>query len=143
MVARGGAQMSQQIKCLVLTGLLLVLSACASGPTVKELTNANYGRDMKAEECVKIAEELISNNLKDPGSAHYKNQPCFKGYWKSAPLFGQSLQFGWLQKGEVNAKNSFGGYTGFSPYMVLIRDGSAVRYCIADNDGVCIPRNVQ
>ena len=118
---------------------LFLLSGCASGPTQEQLLSADYGRDMTAEECISIAEQVIANSLKDPSSAQYRHAPCSKGNWSSVPILGMSVAFGWMQLGEVNGKNSYGGYVGFRLYQVLIKDGMAVRYCIADEDGICIP----
>lgn len=115
------------------------LAACASGPTQEQLSGANYGRDIPAAECVAVAERVIADRLKDPGSAQFRNSQCFKGYWNSVPLLGMDVKFGWIQKGEVNGKHSYGGYVGFRPYQVLIRDGAAIRYCISDADGICMP----
>jgi hypothetical protein len=33
----------------------------------------------------------------------------------SVPVLGMEAAFGYLQKVEVNGKNSFGGYVGFRP----------------------------
>jgi hypothetical protein len=118
--------------------LLLFLAGCASAPTQEELSNANYGRDMTVEECRSVAEQVIAYSLKDPTSAQFRHGICRQGYWSSVPILGMSVAFGWTQEGQVNAKNSFGGYVGFRPYQVLMRDGEAVRYCVADADGLCM-----
>ena len=115
------------------------LAACASGPTQEQFSNANYGRDLSPIECVAVAEKVIANSLKDPGSAQFRHSQCFKGHWSSVPLLGMGVEFGWIQQGEVNGKNSYGGYVGFKPYQVLIKNGTAVRYCINDKDGICVP----
>ena len=110
-----------------------------TGPTKEEITNADYGHDMSPEECTTIAQQFITNKLKDPGSAQFRNNTsCVKGYWNASPFQGLSVAFGWLQIGEVNGKNSFGGYVGFTPYQVLIKDGIVIRYCITDQDGLCL-----
>ena len=119
--------------------LLPLLAACASGPTQEQMSNANYGRDILAAECVSLAERTIANSLKDPSSAQFRNSQCFKGHWGSVPVLGMGVEFGWVQKGEVNGKNSYGGYVGFRPYQVLIKDGAVIRYCISDRDGICMP----
>lgn len=115
------------------------LAACASGPTKEQLANANYGRDMSPTECVAVSERVIANSLKDPGSAQFRHSQCFKGHWGSVPILGMGVEFGWIQQGEVNGKNSYGGYVGFRPYQVLIKNGTVVRYCISDKDGICVP----
>lgn len=45
----------------------------------------------------RLARDFVSKSLKDPGSAEFRNQSRLCG--------------------EVNAKNSFGGYTGFRRFM--------------------------
>lgn len=118
------------------------LAGCASGPTQEQMTNANYGRDISTQECTSLAERFIANTLRDPAAAQFRNAGCSKGHWGSAPILGMGVEFGWLQTGEVNGKNSYGGYVGFRPYQLLIRDGVVIRYCISDKDGVCIPSSI-
>lgn len=122
--------------------MLPLLAACASGPTQEQMDRADYGQDMASAECIVIAERLIAGQLKDPSSAQFRNSStCFKGYWKNVPVLGMKAEFGWMQAGEVNGKNAYGGYVGFRPYQVLIKNGRAIRYCISDKDGLCMPSN--
>lgn len=118
---------------------LLLLCACASAPTSVEMSNADYGRDVTPQDCVRIVEEVIANALRDPGSAQFRHTQCERGYWTSVPILGMPVAFGWWQRGEVNGKNAYGGYVGFRPYQVLMKDGAAIRYCIADHNGICSP----
>lgn len=118
----------------------IALTGCASAPSQQEMGSADYGSEMSAAECKTLAQQTISNKLKDPSSAQFRNeQPCFKGWMSSVPIMGLKAAFGYLQKGEVNGKNAFGGYVGFRPYMVLMRNGTVVRSCITDADGICMP----
>ena len=73
---------------------------------VRAEKNAEEARkDKKREEFEKhqkitvISQYLVRNSLKDPDSAEFKNQDG--------------------QCGEVNSKNGFGGYTGFTRYIVV------------------------
>ncbi|OZI57639.1 hypothetical protein [Bordetella genomosp. 4] len=50
----------------------------------------------------RMAEEFVAANLKDPKSAEFRNQNGFCG--------------------EVNSKNSFGGYTGFQRFIAASRE---------------------
>lgn len=119
--------------------LLPLIAACASGPTPEQLAAADYGAETHPAECTALAEKVIADALKDPSSAQFRSAPCFKGYWRSVPLLGMDLAYGWIQQGEVNGKNVYGGYVGFRPYKALIKNGSVVRYCISDKDGTCMP----
>lgn len=127
-----------KIKFAVLA-FMSFLTACATGPTQEQLSNADYGRDIPTDECTTTAQHIVADSLKDPSSAQFRNTQCFKGYWGSAPILGLDVAFGWIERGEVNGKNAFGGYVGFRPYQVLIKDGSVVRYCITDQNGLCVP----
>ena len=60
----------------------------------------------KPEPKILIAREVVKANLKDPNSANFKNERVS----------------GVVVCGEVNSKNSYGGYNGFGRYMV--QDGA-------------------
>ncbi|MEN3113094.1 hypothetical protein ACFONG_16005 [Uliginosibacterium paludis] len=125
------------VTALVAAALLV---GCASAPTQEEISRADYGQPMSQQECLSISEAAIANQLKDPSSAQFRNEPpCYTGWVSSVPLMGLRAAFGYVQRGEVNGKNSFGGYVGFRPYLVLIKNGVVVRSCITDPNGVCIP----
>lgn len=74
--------------------LALLLAAGVSG--------AAQARELNAAEKEVIA-DAVRDQLKDPDSAQFK-----WGELKSASYCGL-----------VNAKNAYGGYTGFSPFMVF------------------------
>lgn len=116
-----------------------LIAGCASGPTPEQIAMASYGREITQAECASVGQELISGAMKDPGSAQFRGTSCAKGWWGSVPILGMGVQFGWLYQGEVNAKNSYGGYVGFRRFQVLIRDGMVVRYCLTGPDGLCTP----
>jgi hypothetical protein len=87
-----------------------------------------------------MAQQAIASRLKDPGSAEFQNEaPCDQGWVSSVPILGMKAAFGYVQRGEVNGKNSFGGYVGFRPFLVLMKNGEVVRSCITDENGICMP----
>jgi len=135
----GGIEMNVNGAGIVAAVLALTLSGCASAPSQRQIANADYGRPMTQSECLSIAESAIASQLKDPSSAQFRYEvPCHTGYSNNVPLLGRRAQFGYIQDGEVNGKNSFGGYVGFRPYHVLMRDGVVVVSCITDANGLCI-----
>lgn len=76
---------------------------------------------------IKDAETAVAAKLTDPSSAQFRN--------------GKIAQPG-LVCGEVNSKNQFGGYVGFTPYAyaaanksVYIADAAAVGETVCVNDG--------
>ena len=65
------------------------------------------------------------------------------------PIAGIKATYGCRFVGNVNAKNSFGGYTGFSQFSGIVRDEGygprVVRYCMvssSDDYGICLPQMV-
>ncbi len=95
---------------------------------------------MTASQCTQLVEQVLSYGLKDPSSAQFRHPtPCSQGWMSSVPIYGLKAAFGYYQEGQINGKNSFGGYVGFRTYRVLMRDGRVVRHCIADADGLCSP----
>ena len=63
-------------------------------------------------------------SLKDPDSAKYEWGSVELGTWKGAfERFGTP---GWIATVQVNAKNSYGAYTGYSPFKFVFRSGSIV-----------------
>lgn len=120
--------------------IAMLSAGCASAPTQEQIANADYGTPMSPSECRALAEQAIADQLLDPESAQFRReQPCSTGWWSSAPILGLKAAFGYLEKGEVNGKNTFGGYVGFRQFMVLMKDGVVVRSCIADENGICTP----
>ncbi len=111
-------------KMLLCAVLALFICGCVTAPTPEELDSADYGaRPIHYET---ITKEFLSNVLKDPDSAKYDiKEPC-KGYYTDPPavaLMGQKREtkYGWIVDVWVNAKNSYGGYTGYKKYSFLFR----------------------
>ncbi|MGE6696365.1 hypothetical protein ACQKH5_01650 [Hyphomonas sp. NPDC076900] len=121
---------------LGLIGLAFVATACASGGASgsggfqQPAADADYGVEPNVEEEAKAHFELT---LKDPASAQFRigyvgKAYCNKGYM----LGGDVIWTGYAANIYVNAKNSYGGYTGFQPYTLLWRDGAIFKRF--DND---------
>lgn len=83
-------------------------------PTDEEIQKLDYGEAPKNHEA--LFKKFILKNLKDPDSAKFENIK------KPIKMWGSSLGIihYWLICGEVNAKNSFGGYTGMKPMGIRI-----------------------
>ena len=126
--------------------LLSLLTSCASVPTEADIDNADYGNNVAKSECIMLAKSFISNKLKDPSSAQFNNVDCYKGWEGNVPIAGVKATYGYRFVGNVNAKNSFGGYTGYSPFSGIVRDDGngarVVRYCMVsstDEYQICYP----
>lgn len=59
-----------------------------------------------------MAQEQIKASAKDPSSVEFRN-----------PQIHQKTKYGAAACGEVNAKNSFGAYTGYKPFVVTEESG--------------------
>lgn len=78
--------------------VVLLLAACGQSEAEKvrsaaAMTEIRYQR---------VAREFVTGVLKDPSSAEFRNQRGFCG--------------------EVNSKNSFGGYVGFKRFIAATKD---------------------
>lgn len=99
------------------------LTGCARMPTQSELAGINYGEPVLQDDAERQAKEFLGSQLKDPYSAVYTWQPVNTGWVKAPPLLGGGMDAGWILKGTVNAKNSFGGYVGAKPYQFMFSGG--------------------
>jgi len=122
------------MKCLALAAAVaaLVLSGCVgTPPTVAEMRAADYGAAPTNPEPAIRA--YFQNALKDPESARYEIGNPVRGYYGKtlSNLAGpRDIKYGWLVPTSVNAKNSYGGYTGKHPYHCWFRGDSLL--CVID-----------
>lgn len=69
-----------------------------------------------------IVRESLSNLMKDPGSVQFRNVGAVRDETGAITVCG-----------EINAKNSFGGYVGFTPFYGRLAGGEFVPTTIADS----------
>ena len=96
-------------------------------------SNAYYGPYIRQGVAEELAKGYLSLALKDPYSAHYRFGTVKRGWLQSGALYGCKLNFGYILDVGVNAKNSFGAYTGEKLYSFLFRDGNLVDVLHPDN----------
>lgn len=116
---------------LIMLSLVISISACASvaetnsserySPTAQELETADYGAP--PENYKKTIEAYMQRRLKDPESAKYRfTKPPIKSHISASSL--EDTVFHYTVTGVfINAKNSYGGYTGENEYFFHIRNG--------------------
>lgn len=121
-------------KSLLISSISLCLASCASAPTAEELVNADYGVPMSQADCEKTVKDFAQYHLKDAASAQYQFGNCTKQWASSAPIFNLPKQYGYLMHVSINAKNSFGGYTGYQQYQFLMKDNRIIRKLQYDNE---------
>lgn len=73
-----------------------------------------------------IVKSYMSQQLKDPDSAKYLNFREPKKYLKIVNVKNRVAILGYSTCVDINAKNSYGGYTGSKRYWFFIRDGNIV-----------------
>lgn len=105
-----------------LAPFLLCLAACQTGPpTADELAAADYGTPITQEDAEAKATTWLGTVLKDPDSLRADWEPVQMGWQRD---FGGDLYFGYRLGGNINAKNSFGGYVGAQPYVFMFFNGA-------------------
>lgn len=86
------------------------------------LDTADVGSEPKNYK--KLIEDAIRENLKDPDSARFYD---FTPPRKEVMVENKKFVYGYSACVFVNAKNSYGGYTGKKLYWVFIRNGNVLR----------------
>ncbi|EMO78593.1 hypothetical protein LEP1GSC126_0034 [Leptospira kirschneri str. 200801774] len=113
--------------------LILVIYNCVTIPTNKEIISANYGPKPDSA-LIEVATKVhVGKMLLDPQSVQWGEITKPRKVW--TPSFSDSKEahlYGWGVCITYNAKNQFGGYTGFQPVGVLFRNGEIVRSTIND-----------
>ena len=112
------------VACLVLGGCAISMQPAVpyDAHYKKPAPGSSFG--MYPHNYKELTVEKAESVLKDPESARYRFEPPRKAYLCS-PSSGDVRWQGYLVKVAINAKNSYGGYTGFTPYLVSIRNGKA------------------
>ena len=136
--------MKKLVKTMTVAGLslaaaVLSLAGCASGerkPIKLDFYAADYGKPFTQEDCIFVAEGYIGAFLKDPYSAKWRHGKCRKAVgiaYAGAKVMpdgsraeSDRVVYGYAIEGSVNAKNSFGGYTGAKGYRMLLRNRTIV-----------------
>lgn len=109
---------------VLLAASAFIASGCApKPPSQTQISSANYG-SLPSDYQEKIKNHMNSI-LKDPDSAKYTFQQTFKGYSQDGSMSdsGGGVKYGYVAPVLVNAKNSYGGYTGNQQYVFMFSGG--------------------
>lgn len=108
----------ENLKALTVPLLALFVTGCATMPSTQQLAaQSAAGRAEPKPPAVltsaqiQIVQRGVRDGLKDPASAMFRGD-----YWAAGIAGGPFTVCGW-----VNARNSFGGYTGYGPFVGLLR----------------------
>ena len=104
-------------------GFLFLGCGATYVPTQEKITDADYGA--KPTQYKQLIERHMTRILKDPESAQFRNYSIPKKDWLST-IVPKNFYFGWLVCVDINAKNSYGGYTGVKPYYFIFKGNEIV-----------------
>ena len=122
-----GFHTKNMITCIVLG----VLTGCVTQPTKEsdrpiaetvDTANADYGQYPSNH--VDLVKQWASANLKDPDSVRYTRISKPR---KEFMVENLKPSFGYSVCATINAKNSYGGYTGNQTYWMMIQNGKVTR----------------
>ena len=133
---------NKRIILLVAVCVTLNLSGCASDhkltnaeipsvkqlpPTNAEIAAANIGPYPDNYE--NLVKEWFTNNLKDSDSARYGciTKPNKTYSYDFSYKYANNYNIVYLAMAEVNAKNSYGGYNGWTTYSFYIKNGQILQ----------------
>jgi len=117
----------------------LLVTGCASGPTPQEIESADYGASVYQADAERAVKAFFTNRLKDPESARYSFGSVSRGYMVGSRVQGRKFEAGYLLDVSVNAKNSYGGYTGAKPYKILLNNDRIVQVMEVYPSGMQLP----
>jgi hypothetical protein len=104
--------------------IVAILQGCVSSAKLDQATLEGADFGAYPENYEEIIKQLFLVILKDPLSAQYEISKPYKGYLREAPILGgDAREFGYIIETRVNAKNSFGGYTGYKLRRYFYKNG--------------------
>jgi len=107
--------------------MLIYVNGCASvAISPEELQKADHG--IYPENYKELIYQYFESRLKNPFSAKFRYIEKPQKAYRRFPTVqgGGNRILGYLVYVDVNAKNSYGGYTGWEEFRFLIRDGQIV-----------------
>jgi hypothetical protein len=114
--------------------LSILLTGCATAPTAQELASIDYGSYPTDHK--KSVERYLDSTLKDPDSKRIEWLRGPQTMWsKGGALAGVGMSAGYAVCAYVNAKNSFGGYTGAKLSWFLIKNDRVIQAFISTSRG--------
>ena len=111
---------------LIVAASIAALCGCASTPP----STQSCGPQPSEEQVAGAVQAYLQNYpWKDPESVRFQNvrlQTC-QSHWKGLANGGGYL-IGWEIDFDVNAKNSYGGYTGFQLHSLILTADGQIHY---------------
>lgn len=109
---------------------LAVSTGCVTAPTQQQYEHKvallGYGDELPSDWKERV-QAFMTLRLKDADSAIWQFEGVpFQGWAGENDRNGTRVAAGYVVTSLVNAKNGFGGYTGFEKYQFIIRDGRVI-----------------
>jgi len=117
--------MKKIILALALSTSALMITGCApKAPSQVAISTAHY--EKLPDDYQEQIKAYFNRVLKDPESARYTFEPPFKAYSQDGSLSSTKggVSYGYAVGVQVNAKNSYGGYTGNQLYVIMFSNGT-------------------
>lgn len=103
---------------------LIFLISCAGF----EKISPDYNFGSPPTDVERKVREYFQYILKDPSSANFIVGTPYKAYQNEGLITGGGIQWaGYAVDVSINARNSYGGYTGYKPYLVYFT-GESIRF---------------
>jgi len=125
-----------RLRHFLLVVFAVLIAGCAYGPTQDEITYGRYGEQPDQAKAEESAKAFFETRLKDPESARYQFNPVYKGWMYSNRFEGSIFYAGYILQAQVNSKNSYGGYAGWTTYRLLFNGNALVRVVSISPQGV-------
>jgi hypothetical protein len=113
---------------VVVAGMALAGCAAMSLNPYQHALHATAGPEPDPARADEVVAEYLQRSLKDPESVkQFRKISTQKTRWLRGAINGGGSEEGWLICFELNAKNSYGGYTGLKTMGLVVRtrdDGS-------------------
>jgi hypothetical protein len=103
-----------------------IMAGCVSGPSAREVADANYG-PLPSINYREVIRDHMDPTFFDWRSAQYKFTEPYPGWLRDPEELGGTVQFGYKVDVLINAKGAKGKYIGFEPYTFLFKDNQLIR----------------
>ena len=104
----------------------LILAACTTPVTQKEVQEAQFPPQPKQAEIDKEVNTYLKTKINNPETAQKECSPPRKAWARQNT--DKPASFGWLVVCDVNAKNSAGNFEGVKAYMFLFTKTGNIAY---------------
>jgi hypothetical protein len=124
---------------LIATRWALVLAMLTATARAQEIKSPYPDLGLEPQDPVGATKRLMLDTLRDPESAQYRFLGIHPAHCKAGWAKRGNEWYGYAATIDINAKNAFGGYTGFASYTILFRDGMAWNAIEGSNFGAYGP----